>query len=146
MRQLPRATCSTAEREDLWYALSDLFVDSLVDWRWIMRACAGYDRNLLYRILFEEVAPYCGHNFCTPVPPVWNGFERESLIAGIHAMLQERQRSLLRRAVYALQVRTFRKMFHSIWVDFAVRLDRTAAARTPEELDSILAHPFFDAQ
>ena len=132
------------EREALWEILSDLFVDSEICWRGIIRGCAGYEPNLLRQILFDDVLPYCGPNIITPVPPIWTGFERESLITGIQAKRAEREASLWRQCLHTAQVWFYRWWFRELWDAFFTRLERAAAARTPEELENMLADPFFD--
>lgn len=37
-------------------------------------------------VLFEWVAPVCYTNTLTPVPPIWTGFERDSLWAEIQCL------------------------------------------------------------
>ncbi len=132
------------EREALWEILSDLFVDGEICWRGIIRGCVGYDPDLLRQILFDDVLPYCGPNIMAPIPPVWNGFERESLIAGIRAKRAAREASLWRQCLHTAQIWFYRWWFRELWAAFFTRLNRAAAARTPEELENILADPFFD--
>lgn len=109
------AGATDRRREDLWEALSDLFIDNEVDYAAIARQVAGEPLPELERILFEEVAPYCGPNLLTPVPPVWSGFSRESLVAGIRARLQRIRVSRFAALRHRCLVRYLRWQFAAEW-------------------------------
>lgn len=110
------------EREDAWEALSDIFIDNEVDYVAVARGVAGIPRADLEILFFEEVAPYCGPNLLTPIPPVWSGFSREPLVLGI----RDRQRRIASSRLAALRhrclVRFLRWYFAAEWRQLAACL------------------------
>ncbi len=134
------------EREEQWYEPSELFVDNEICWRGIVRDCVKYDLSFLRQVFFEEVAPYCGPNLCITIPPVWSAFDRNELVAGIRHALAWSKASLWQRCMREAAVCMYRLRFLSRWKALAVRLEKAAAARTPEELNAILADPLFDPE
>ena len=141
-----KSAVTQQEREALWESLSDLFIDNEIAWRWIARDCAGYEPSLIRAILFEEVAPVCGPNLCTPIPPVWSGFNRESLIAAIKEHLAKKDAPLWSRALFRFSILFWRWRFASLWKDLAWRLELLNKAATPEEAQAILDGPEFDPE
>lgn len=111
-----------AEREDAWEALSDIFIDNEVDYVVVARGVAGIPLAELEILFFEDVAPYCGPNLLTPIPPIWSGFSREPLVAGI----RERQRRIDSSRLAALRhhclVRFLRWYFKGEWQELVARL------------------------
>ncbi|MBK7898955.1 MAG: hypothetical protein KA603_05450 [Azonexus sp.] len=114
--------------EEAWEALSDLFVDNEVDIAGIAARLAGIPPDLLEEILFDEVAPYCAPNLLAPVPPVWSGFAREPLLAGIKAQLQQRRHSRLRALAACLSGRFWRWRYAREWRELRQCLARGADA------------------
>src|SRR5471030_2762468 len=66
-------------------------------------------------ILYSEVAPVCFWNLETPVPPVWTGFEDDSLLSEIDQALNARAASRVSRAVDKLKVAWLRYSYGYIW-------------------------------
>jgi hypothetical protein len=64
---------------DLCEALSDIFVDNKVDYKYIASVAKHFPLEHVEMVFFEWVAPVCYTNGFTPVPPVWTFFEREQL-------------------------------------------------------------------
>lgn len=64
---------------DLCAALSDIFVDSEVDFKEIASVARQFPVNKVECIFFEWVSPVCYTNLLTPVPPVWGGFDKKML-------------------------------------------------------------------
>ncbi|MGU5541667.1 DUF7079 family protein [Aeromonas hydrophila] len=72
---------------DLCEAQSDLFVDNEVDFELIAQVARSFPLAHVEMVLFEWVAPVCYTNTLAPVPPIWTGFERDSLWAEIQCLL-----------------------------------------------------------
>lgn len=102
-------------REDIWEALSEVFIDNEVDYSLVARAVAGVPLAELERIFFEEVAPYCGPNLLSPVPPVWSGFSREPLVAAIRGRIERVRASRLAAWRHRLWVLCVRRIFAAQW-------------------------------
>lgn len=80
---------SDKQREEIWYALSDAFVDNEVDYEYIADRVKDIDIPQLKEIFFKEVAPVCGPNGMSTVPVVWAGFMKEDLIPSIRSYLRK---------------------------------------------------------
>lgn len=72
--------------EDLYYALSDLFVDNEVDYNHIASVAKLFPISYVEHVLFYYVAPTCHYNLTGPIPPVWTCFDRDELISAINVI------------------------------------------------------------
>ncbi len=102
-------------REEIWEALSDLFVDNEIDYQEIADRVRGVDLNSLERILFEEVAPYCAPNLSVPAPPVWSGFDKAALLKGIRSIIENNNLHLFSRLKHRVHVAYLRRGFDGDW-------------------------------
>ena len=73
----------TLNEEDLYIALSDLFVDNEVDYNHIASVAKLFPTSYVEHALFNYVAPYCYHNVLTPVPSVCYFFDEDELLSAI---------------------------------------------------------------
>ena len=73
----------TLNEEDLYIALSDLFVDNEVDYNHIASVAKLFPTSYVEHALFNYVAPYCYHNALTPVPSVYYFFDEDELLSAI---------------------------------------------------------------
>lgn len=76
----------TAEREALWVALADLWLDTELDEAWLRRIAeavraSGCDPFELERVLRRELAPFLNGNVRTPAGE-WAGFDPAWVVAG----------------------------------------------------------------
>jgi hypothetical protein len=108
---------SPAQREDIYCALSEAFVDSQVDYALIARQTQAYDRHEIKRMLYEEVAPVCYPNLAAVIPPIWTGFARAPLLEDIQQWLEGLRRSRLRRAWALVYVSWIRWRCAYIWAE-----------------------------
>ena len=143
-RHQPGTPLTRKEQEALWLALSDLFVDSIVYWRAVVRDCLPYDIALVREIFFTEVAPVCGPNLMAPIPPVWSGFNAESLFASIDELKAGPRKNVWFRFWYCLTLSFFRWQTRKIWKSLEWRLRLLSTASSPEELKTLLSGPEFD--
>lgn len=101
---------------DLCEALSDLFVDNEVDFEYIARVARAFPITHVEKALFEWVAPVCYTNTLTPVPPIWTGFERDSLWTEIQSLLaREAKASFARKLGIALRQFYLRRQLADEW-------------------------------
>ncbi|MFB0769889.1 hypothetical protein ACEU5N_19760 [Aeromonas salmonicida] len=101
---------------DLCEALSDLFVDNEVDFEYIARVARAFPITHVEMVLFEWVAPVCYTNTLTPVPPIWIGFERDSLWTEIQSLLaREAKAGFTRKLSIALRQFYLRRQFADEW-------------------------------
>lgn len=106
---------SDDHREEVWEALSDAFVDNEVDYDSIAKVVADVNPIELREIFFTEVAPHCGPNLMSAVPPVWAGFDRQALAKGIREMQTRNRDSLIARLRHKTFVCYLRHRFHDEW-------------------------------
>lgn len=66
--------------EELYLALSDLFIDNQIDYNRIAHVAKLFPIDYVEYVLFNYVAPVCYYNTVTPVPPVCYFFDRDELI------------------------------------------------------------------
>ncbi|MFK3711322.1 hypothetical protein [Leclercia adecarboxylata] len=64
---------------ELCGALSDIFVDNKVDFKYISSIAKKFPVAIVEGVFFEWVAPVCYTNLLTPAPSVWNGFDKKVL-------------------------------------------------------------------
>ena len=118
------STLSEQRREDAWEALSDAFIDNEVDYEFIARRITGIPTAELKEIFFTEVAPQCGPNMLTTIPPIWAGFDRQSLANCIHEMQQKNRESPSARIRHRITVALYRRLFRRIWARIELELAR----------------------
>lgn len=120
------------KRVEIWSALSDLFCDTEPNYFYIARVLKGIPIEYLKHIFFEEVAPVCGSNLMTPIPPVWSGFDEQQLADNIMEMLDRNERSFIARAVHATASLFMRFWFRSLWLETEERLNYYWARPVPQ--------------
>ncbi|WP_449105243.1 DUF7079 family protein [Pseudomonas mohnii] len=78
------------DQKILWVALSELFVDSEVDYKGVAKVARKYSIDEVEFALFERVAPVCVSNMLTPAPPIWWYFDEDQLISNIESLIKKR--------------------------------------------------------
>ena len=120
------------KRMETWSALSDLFCDTEPNYYYIARVVKGLSMEELKHIFFDEVAPVCGPNLMTPIPPVWSGFNDQQLVADITSMLATNERSFIARAAHAATRLFMRFWFRSTWRETEERLNYYWSRSVPQ--------------
>jgi hypothetical protein len=85
------------EQVTLWAALSDVFVDNVVDYASVARNLKGYDLSAIETAFFVDVAPACYSNLKAAIPPIWTAFDSAWLAETIDRIHEARRSSSLRR-------------------------------------------------
>ncbi|WP_206130607.1 hypothetical protein [Burkholderia sp. Ac-20379] len=119
---------NTATREFVWAIMSEFFVDTEIDYDAEAAKLARFPEDALRTIFFEDVAPVCGPNLLTPIPPIWLGFDTRALVAAIHLQRAKCERSLTSRLRHRAAVCYYRLRLGGVWKDVAAALER---ARPP---------------
>ncbi|HDZ8896380.1 TPA: hypothetical protein RUX41_002734 [Aeromonas dhakensis] len=102
--------------QDLCEALSDIFIDNEVDYAHIASIARHFPLVHVEWVLFEWVAPICCTNGCSPVPPVWSGFQSELLWHDIQALLaKQKNAGLVMRFLFHLRGRCLRRVYADEW-------------------------------
>ncbi|NYH12196.1 DUF7079 family protein [Pseudomonas moraviensis] len=107
---------------DVRAALSWPFNDLPVEYDHVAKEVRGIDPDVLYEILYSEVAPVCFTNLVAAVPPVWTGFDPDSLRAMIEERLAARENNWFRRHFDKALVRWLRYNYGYIWKEISSRL------------------------
>jgi hypothetical protein len=113
------ASATEKERSDVYWSLSDAFVDNEVNYEFIARQTEDYDRQEIKRILYEEVAPVCHTNLETVIPMIWSAFNLKQLKADIAETLKARERSRFRRQLDKLLIRWLEFRYKYIWKEIS---------------------------
>ncbi|SDP83072.1 DUF7079 family protein [Ectopseudomonas guguanensis] len=113
---------SQSKRTAARVALSDLFNDFPVDYDAIVQEVKDIEPDILYEILYSEVAPVCFTNIAAAVPSVWTGFEPESLNAMIEQRLIARKNSWIRRQADKALVAWLKFNYAYFWEEISRRL------------------------
>jgi hypothetical protein len=114
-----------ARKKPLWSAMSEVFVDSEIDYSYIASRLRGHDRDCLSALFFDDVAPVCGPNMMSVIPPVWDFFDDDWLYAAILARQAAVQR--LPRWRYRVGSAWRRWIFKREWRAIEAELDKPAA-------------------
>ncbi|AZD98382.1 hypothetical protein M5C90_17915 [Pseudomonas chlororaphis subsp. piscium] len=107
------------ERSYVYWALSDAFVDTEVDYEAIARQTEAYDPEEIKRILYHEVAPVCHTNLETVIPMIWSAFNLENLEKDIKRTLKARNESYFRQKKDKLLIRWLEFRYKYIWLEIA---------------------------
>ncbi|MGO4005055.1 DUF7079 family protein [Pseudomonas fluorescens] len=118
----------TLTSRELWVALSDLFVDTDVDYKRIARVISGCSIEEVEFALFQRVAPVCVANMLTPAPPVWWYFDEGKLIEEIEALIKRRSNmGLIGKVGAFVNGRLTRIVCYKVWS--SLRLEMVSAGR-----------------
>jgi len=99
----------------VYWALSDAFVDTEVDYEAIARETENYDHEEIKRILYHEVAPVCHTNLETVIPIIWSAFNLEKLKSDIEKTLKSREKSYYRKKRDQLLIYWLEFRYGYIW-------------------------------
>lgn len=112
-----RRELSHADLYKIRAALSDIFVDTGVDYPYIARQIEGYDPEQVKDILYAEVAVVCAWNLECVLPPVWTGFEPDALNRDIEQMLLANTNSWIRRQLHKIHTAWLRFSYREVWAE-----------------------------
>jgi hypothetical protein len=115
--------------EEVWVALSDVFVDNEINYDWIAKKVIDVDPVMLEQIFFEDVAPHCSANLMTVIPPIWQGFDKERLATGIREMKSKNKKSIISNLQHKAFVKYFRFCFREEWRIIESKLVEHKSAR-----------------
>jgi hypothetical protein len=120
---------SLEERKSIWIVMSEFFVDNEIDYDREVALIDQYLLSDLKQIFFREVAPACGPNLMTPVPPVWAGFEPDWVVTEICSNLAKRERSWADRISFEASVIYYRIRCADVWTEVEKAFARRQANR-----------------
>lgn len=111
--------------KELWVALSFLFVDTEVDFEWLVSVVRNYSVHEVEFALFERVAPVCIYNMLSPAPFVWLCFDEKSLIDDIELMIDIRSRQgFVGRCLSVVKGWILRLYCRETWGELKVKMEK----------------------
>lgn len=111
-------TLTDSRREDIWVALSNVFIDDPVDYSRIEDVAPAK----LEKIFFDEVMLYCGPQMLSVTPPTFEGFDRSEMIASIWKKLKTDRNSTFARLSKMVSKIFLRWFFRNEWKVIASEL------------------------
>lgn len=99
----------------LCVALSGLFIDSQVDYKYIASVARNFPLELVEYVLYNYVAPACHYNTIGPLPPVIYFFDENDLMNKIKSIAYKRK-SYPSKIIYTLFSFYLRIRFKHEWV------------------------------
>lgn len=115
----PVPPISQQDRTNIWWALSDAFVDNEIDYAAIAKQVEHLEPEEVKSILYSEVAPVCHSNLGSVTPNIWFCFNRNELENDINSMLEARKKSHLRRQRDKLLTQWLSYRYKYIWQEIA---------------------------
>ncbi len=115
----PVPPISQQDRTNIWWALSDAFVDNEIDYAAIAKQVEHLEPEEVKSILYSEVAPVCHSNLGSVTPNIWFCFNRNELENDINSMLEARKKSHLRRQRDKLLTQWLSYRYKYIWLEIA---------------------------
>ena len=118
------STLGIKRREEIWASLSDVFIDNEIDYGYIASQVADVDLPQLKEIFFSEVAPCCGRNLMSGIPPIWAGFCPKKLAEDIRTMQTRNSYSRIARLRHKTFVAYCRWYFQNEWNTLATEVEK----------------------
>jgi hypothetical protein len=112
------------EQVRLWTALSDVFVDNTIDYTYIAKSLVGYERSVIEKAFFIDVAPACYSNLQAAIPPIWTAFDPTWLAETIDRFHAARSSSSLRRLRDKVLIAYLRYRLRPEWRDIEIALEQ----------------------
>lgn len=112
------------EQVRLWAALSDVFVDNVVDYACVAKSLGGYERSVIEAAFFVDVAPACYSNLQAAIPPIWTAFDSAWLAETIDRIHEARSSSSLRRLRDKALIAYLRYRLRPEWRDIEIALEQ----------------------
>lgn len=116
------STLTRQEQVRLWAALSDVFVDNVVDYACIAKSLGGYERSVIEAAFFVDVAPACYSNLQAAIPPIWTAFDPAWLAGTIDRIHEARRYSSLIRLRDKVLIAYLRHRLRTEWRDIETAL------------------------
>lgn len=111
-------------RERIWVAMAECLVDNEIDFDRHAKNLCQYPLSDLKTIFFREVAPVCGPNMLTPVPPVWLSFDDDWVVREVKMLRAKCNRSAVFRLRHELAVLYFRARLANVWNEIELSIVR----------------------
>lgn len=115
---------SLNDRELVWMALSDLFVDHDISHEHIANQVAHLTISEVEQILFHEVAPVCMSNLLMPTPTVCERFSEDYVISRVQQHLAKMQSNGFYQRKIVLKAKLYKVLLKQDWLKLMARMRR----------------------
>lgn len=123
---------SLSDREAVWIALSDLFVDHDINHEQIANQIAHLSISEVAQILFYEVVPVCMGNLLMPTPIVCERFSEDYVVSRVTQHLQKMQSNRFYRRTVLLKITLYRIFLKQDWLKLMARMRRAQKKQAKE--------------
>lgn len=129
---------SIEERNAVWMALSDLFVDNEVSYDHIAERVSHLTMSEVEHILFFEVAPVCMRNLLVLKPAICKGFSEEYVIPNIQHHLQRWQEEQLYQRTVRYKIKFYKVFMRHDWRKLATKIAQVQGVKNKNGKKPIL--------
>ncbi|MGM8889032.1 MULTISPECIES: DUF7079 family protein [unclassified Psychrobacter] len=123
---------SLSDRELVWMALSDLFVDHRINHEHIANQVAHLTISEVEQILFHEVAPVCMSNLLMPTPTVCEKFSENYVLSSMQQHLAKMQSNGFYRRKVLLKAKFYKVFLKQDWLKLMARMRRAQKKQANE--------------
>lgn len=120
---------SLDDKEAVWMALSDLFVDGDIDHEHIANQVLHLSISEVEQILFYEVAPVCMSNLLMPAPTVCERFSESYVLPRVRQHLDKMQSNQFYQRKILLKIKLYRIFLKHDWLKLMARMRRAQKKR-----------------
>ena len=106
----------SSEQQEVWIALSDLFIDNEINYESIAERIAHLSIAESQHALFYEVAPVCMSNLLVLSPENSKGFTEDDIFPKIQQHLQKMQIDRLYRRKINLKAKIYKIFLKQDWL------------------------------
>ena len=104
------------QRQEIWMALSDLFIDNEIGYESIAQRVAHLSIPEIQHILFYEVAPVCMSNLLVLRPVNCKGFTEEYMFPKVQKHIQKMQTDRLYRQRIRIKAKFYKIFLKQDWL------------------------------
>ena len=112
------------DQQDVWMALSDLFVDNEINYEYIAMRVAHLTIQQVERILYYEVAPVCMSNLLVRSPSICKGFSEGYIIPAVSEHLQKITRDKIYTYKVRLKIKLYKVLLKQEWIKLATEIQQ----------------------
>lgn len=104
------------QRQAVWMALSDLFIDNEIGYESIAQRVAHLSIHKIQHILFYEVAPVCMSNLLVLRPENSKGFTEDYVLPRVEQHLKKMKTNSLYRQKIRIKAKLYRMFLKQDWL------------------------------
>ncbi len=110
------------QRQAVWMALSDLFIDNEIGYESIAERVAHLSIPEIQHVLFYEVAPVCMSNLLVLTPANSKGFTEDDIFPKVEQHLQKMKMDRLYRQKVRLKAKFYKVFLKQDWLKVIAKI------------------------